>query len=668
MSEKIKQLSEKEKVRKKISVWLGSSNHIAVLHSIKELLGNSIDEINKGNGNRIKVTIDDPKTITFEDNCNGLPVEGLNEDGVENYKLLTQVLFAGSKYDNGIENNFQTVGTNGVFLTVLTYASEFVEYEVARPNGNIYSLKYYKGDEVDSLKVIGKSDRTYTKIKFTLDDEIFEENYYTYEEISQIADEQSSLIQGEIEVEDILNNHIKTFKYNDGIREFLSNKVNKANELTETISFKKEVSHRIPAPKTETTWIAGERVEREVKRPDKFDDIKMDIAIQYTKEDEDTIQIEFLNGSNLIHHGTIQDGFINGLRLVFNKYLKGNGLYKKNEKQITKDDILTGLNYVIDFRSYFPIFANQTKFASYVNYYKDVIQKVIEDYFESYSIENKFDMDKMANQILLNKRLRENSAESRTKLKKKLEEKVTVFTRPEKFVDCRSKDKKQRMLFILEGDSALGGAKLARDKNFHAIFPLKGKPVNVYKKKLKDVLSNDEVINLFRVMGGMEIKNNTSTPKFNIENLQYDKICILSDRDDDGLHIRTLVLALFYKFARPLIEQGKVFVVETPLFRIGLKNGKEQLLAYDNKQKDEITKGLNEKYTVQRFKGIGELDPKLLNQTAMNPETRTLIPITMKDVEAAEEILRICMNDDVEPRKKLIEEYGNELMDIGALV
>lgn len=663
MSEKVKALSERDKVRRKISVWLGSSNHNAVKHCARELIGNTSDEILKGNGNQIVVTRHNEKKITIEDNCKGLPVEGFAEDGQENWKLLFNVLFAGTKYENGIDNNDYTVGSNGLFLTVLTFASKKVSYEVARPNGNVYSIKFEKGELVEELNIIGESDKTYTKITYELDDEIFEGNFYTYQELCDLGNEQSSLIDGEITVIDVETNQTNTYKHENGIHDLLDKST--GDGIHDSTRFQKEMSFEIVQKFTNTEIVDGEmvEVEREVR---KMDDVKIDTVFKYTHSDEDNLQIEFLNGSNLVNHGTIYDGFVKGMRNGINKKIKSMGLYNKNEKQITKDDILVGLNYVISFKSYFPIYESQTKFASHVVYFEELMQKAIEEYLEVYFIENNSECEKILNKVLITKRSRESAENTRNNAKKKLEEKITVVNRPKKLHDCRSTDKNIKQLYLLEGDSAVNGAKAARDAKIQAIFPLKGKSISVYKKKIEKILDNEEVINLYRILGcGVDLKKKVKGfPEFNIDNLQYNEINILTDQDDDGLHIRCLLIAMFWRLSPELLIQRKINIVESPLHRIKTKNN--TYLAYSDKEKREIIESLTEDFTSSRFKGIGELDPALLNKTAMNVNTRRIAPVTIDDIEGAEEMLKICFEIDPNPRKKLIEEFGDQYFDFEA--
>jgi DNA gyrase subunit B len=648
MGENIKVLNEKDKVRKKISVWLGSNTHSAVLHCIKELVGNSVDEINKGNGNTIEVIIENKKTITIIDNCKGLPVEGINKDtGIENYKLLTEVLFAGTKYENGIENNDYTVGLNGIFLTVLTRASENIQYEISRPNGNVYSFSYYKGDLKEPLKIIGKFDRTYTKISYTLDDEVFEENHYTIDEICQIARQQASLINGKIVVTDKEHNISKLFKYENGIKDLLIENVDTKHTIGEAQHFQRKVNYTIPKDKRE-------------------DIVLIDMVYQYTKEDDDNTQIEFLNGSNLIHHGTIYEGIVTGFKNGFHKYIKDNSLYTKNEKPISKDDVLTGLNYIVNFKSFFPVYANQTKFATDVSYYKDIIQETIEYNLEVLSNENKELMVQLCTQILVNKRVREKADNNRQKIKKELEESTnSIQTRPDKYVPCRSKDRTKKRLILIEGDSALNAVKQSRDAEFDAIFPLKGKPINCLKKSIDEIMKNEEVKNIVKLMGcGVSYKGKSvkGLPKFDIEKAEFSEIDILSDGDEDGFHIRCLLIGMFYMLMPEVIYTERLKVLEAPLYRI-IDGKKKEYICYDELERNKILDKLNGRFVETRFKGLGGLNPQLSASTIMNIESRRVKVVTMKDVEECVRMLEMFLDDDSDSRKEFIKNFGHEYFD-----
>lgn len=648
MSDQIKQLSEKDKVRRKISVWLGSSNHNAVIHCIRELVGNSADEILKGNGGNIKITLHNNKTVTVEDDCQGLPLEGTNENGKDNWELLFLTLFAGSKYENGIENNNYSVGSNGLFISVLTFSSQKVNYEIARPDGNIYSIGFEKGELTDELKIIGKSDKTYTKITYTLDDEVYEGNYYEFEELCNIASEQASLINGSITVVDEQENKINTYTYENGIRDYLEN--NSSEGIHDQITFNKDISFEVKRDEIEEV---------------KIDDIKMDVVFKYTNDEEGNLQVEFLNGSNLIHHGTIYDGFVAGMRNAINKKIKDSNLYTKSEKQINKDDILVGLNYVVSFKSYFPVFASQTKFASYVTYYKDIMQKTIEEFLEVYFIENPIESSKIINKILVSKRSREKAETTRSSAIKQLSQEIKNSTsRPEKFVPCRYMDKNNTELIVIEGDSALNSVESSRNSKYQCIYPVKGKSLNVIKANLDSIINNKEIIDIFQILNcGMEYNGKVikGIKKFNIDDLSVSKIIIFSDEDEDGMHIRSLLEAIFYILAPKIIENGHLYILDSPLYKI--TNGNNTYLAYDEKEKNEIVRSLEGKTHVQRFKGLGGLNASMLSKTAMHPENRRLTQITIDDAMKSKEMIEMFMDDEVEGRKNYIQEHGDKYFD-----
>ncbi|UGO50728.1 DNA topoisomerase [Bacillus phage vB_BanS_Sophrita] len=655
MSENIKKLSEKEKVRKRISVWLGASNHIAVLHTIKEIVGNSADEINKGRGDEVEIIRHTDKKITIVDNCQGLPLEGKNEDGIENYKLLFETLFAGTKYENGVSNSDYTVGVNGVFNTVLAFSSQDVTFEVARPDGNVYSISYHKGDNSSPLQVIGKSDKTYTKITYELDDDIFEDNYFKLNELTEIASQQASLIKGKMKVQDEVTDQSFNYEYENGIVDFLQEETKDLNDLHDLIVFNRDITH-------ETTQ-EGKTVK---------DDIKVSVAMKYTREDEGITQIEFLNGSNLIHHGTIYDGFVAGMRNIINRFLKDNNLYKKDEKQITKDDVVVGLNYVVNFKSYFPVYANQTKFASYVKYYEDVMKNALESYFESYIVEHKKDMELIAKQVLVTKQSRERAEKTRMDFKKKLSGTVNNITaRVEGLVTCKSNDSTKTELYIVEGKSALGSTQQGRDPDIQAIYALRGKILNCLKAPYDKIFNNDIIVDLIKILGcGIEVKNKHAKDlnTFDLKNLRWSKVVICTDADVDGFHIRTLLLTMIHRLVPTLIEEGKVFIAESPLYEIQHKDdkGKEvSTFAYSNQEKDEILPKIAKmsSYTIQRSKGLGENTPEMMWDTTMNPETRRLIEVTPDDVEEVVSTFNLFLGDDLAGRKEYVEENLHEYIE-----
>jgi DNA gyrase subunit B len=391
-----------------------------------------------------------------------------------------------------------------------------------------------------------------------------------------------------------------------------------------------------------------------VEKQKATDIMKISVAMQYTKEDENNSQIEFLNGSNLIHHGTIYDGLVNGIRKTIDKYLKNNGKYNKNEKSIKSEDILQGLNYIINFKSYFPVYANQTKFASYVVYYKDIMQNFIENQLEIYFIENKEIAEKITTQILINKRAREKSEQTRTDIKKKLESNISITNRIEGLIECKSKNKENNILCICEGKSALS-AMISGRQDIHALFPIRGKILNCLKAPLDKILSNDVVLNLIKALGcGIEIKSNKKDMiTFDISKLRYSKICIYVDADFDGMgSILPLLLTVFWKLTPTLVREGRIYVCETPKYEIVA--GDKYYYAVDDKELESIQNKLKgKKYNLHYIKGLSELSAETMAM-CLKPDYKNITKVGLGDVKKSIEMLELFMGNDVAPRRDYI--------------
>jgi DNA gyrase subunit B len=444
-----------------------------------------------------------------------------------------------------------------------------------------------------------------------------------------------------------MNNKETTFRFNDGIGELLSMYVGDKQSLHPLIRFQKQIEQSVI-----------------IENKEEIDKVIIDLALQYTIEDNENCQIDFLNGSNLVNHGTINDGMSWGLRTAFNKFIKDNGMYKKNESEINWQDAEYGLNYVCNVKSFFPIYANQTKLSTDVGYYKTLVRKMVEEYFEIFSLQNKEIMMKLAQKVLANKHIREITEQSRSKAKKKLDEKLTVMTKPEKYVDCRSKDKNVRELYLVEGDSALGSCKQGRDKNIQALFPVKGKILNCLKQADEKIFNNDIILDLIKIFGcGVEKRSKFTKdlPRFDEDNIQWDKIIIMSDQDDDGFQIRTLVLTAIYVICPSLIKLGKVYVVDSPLHII--ESGGKTYFAYSDKEKFDILSKLKGSFKTSRSKGLGENDADMLWQTSMNPQTRKLTKITVDDIVLMNETFELFLGDNLDGRKEYIEQYGDNYVD-----
>jgi len=658
MTEEITVLSKKEKARQRINVFHGSANYF--INLIKELIGNSNDIFDKNKLNTINIILHNENKIEYIDSGSGIPIEGIASDGSPNYQAIFEKDFAGSRYGN----TGTTIGQNGIFLYTLTMTSEDIEYFIARPNGNLYNIKYHKGDRASELNVIGKENTTYSRVIFSLDREVWNSPKFIFQDICDIAQTQSSLCNVKITVEDKENNLINEFYYENGILGYFNDMIQNKTMVTDQIRI------------TQTKKVSIDKVVKGENT--KIEDIvSADLIFTYSNDSNDDFKKEFLNTANLLSYGTIQDGIYAGLKNCINKLLKDNGKYAKNEKQISLDDVTTGLNYICNVSSYYVEYDNQIKQKTSSKHYKTVMQELVEEFMEIYFIENKEESEKLANVILLNKRVREKAEVNRKNIKKELEEKITnQSNRPAKFESCRSKIPSEIKFTLIEGDSSLGSVKLARNSYDTSILPLKGKPINPFKSKLDKLLNNEEIKTIFKILGcGMEYKGHSikGIPKFNIDNLQVSRIQIATDFDYDGYHIQSLLIGIFYTLAPELLKQGKIYILYTPLYviktnkKVMHKNETtDTILAYSEQEKGEIVTKLNESnitFKAKRFKGLGGLSVPIMSK-ALSEEHIILKQLTMNDVEESKKWLELFLSEEkLKDRKEYIETNGNKYFD-----
>ena len=637
MSEKIRELSDKEQARMRVAVFFGSSKNF--FHTFIELLGNAIDEANKGYGGRIEVTLSNNGTrLKIKDYANGLPVEIVSENGKEGYVSLLETLFAGGKFEQGQEYQ---LGLNGVGLTTTILTSEYAKVTVGRPNGNIYQIEYANGDRLYDLKVVGNTDHTFTEIEWTCDKKVFTDNVFDWNEICDVVKNQAAISNVEIESRNEDTGEVILYKYENGIKQHLEELVSNSNSGFGIEGFTKL---------KEIGCLRGGE--------EKLDKLHLDFSFTFTNKG-DAIHIDFLNSSNLKYYGTIQEGVVNGFRNIITKYLRENNLYLKNEKQITNDDVLVSLNYIANLKSLYPEYENQIKKKTLVTHYKDGVSEMVKEFLEIYFIENKVEADKICKQILINKRAREKSLKTMENVKKKLSEEITIFNKIEGFIDCEIS--KGGELYICEGKSALGSVINARDEVFQAGFPIRGKILNCLKSDLDKIFANREVTDLIRLFGcGIELKtkHNKDIPKFNIDNLRWNKIILTCDADADGEQIVVLLLTMIYKLVPTLLTNGYVYVAQTPLYEIHfLDDDTVRYIMSEQDMQKELPNIKDRKYTISRSKGLGELEAKVMRETAMNPETRTLIQVKVEDVEEMQKAFEIWMSDTgLSDRKQYIEE------------
>ena len=628
MSEQIRVLTEREKVREKISVWLESSkNHI---HVIKELMGNSNDLIISGIGDKINFELkEDNRTFIFEDNCTGIPVEGKASNGIDNYIAIFETLFAGSKYDQVAA----TVGTNGVFLCVLTMSSKYVKYTIGRPNGKVYQIEYVEGIRQYDLKEIGSTDKTFTRIECMLDDKVYDNPIFNYEDIKEIAKYQAAISIATISTK--YQNEENIYHYNNGIEGYLQDII-EDKPIVDIIRIKKDLKHY-------------------VDKKERDDEINIDFAFTFSNTNNKITHIELLNGSLLDLHGTPFDGITVGLKNAINRKIRELNLYNKNEKQIINEDILISLNHALDLKSLLTEYTNQSKRSSLSEHYKIVLQKEIEEFMNIYFIENEIEAKKICNQILINKRAREKSSKMMENVKKKLSEEITVFNKIPNLIECKSKNKEENILCICEGKSALGSLISARGDN-HALLPLRGKVRNCKKSTLEQILNDQIICDIIRAMGcGISIKSKSNKEflSFDKDKMRYGKIYIIVDQDVDGVgSILPLLLTMFDTLVPELIEDGYIYLCETPKYEVLCED--KYYYATNNEELEEIESQLKDKkYKVFYVKGLAELNADTMAM-CLRPGYKNITQIRVDDIIKAREALELHMGTNVKDRKDYI--------------
>lgn len=652
MSEKIIVLSNKDKVRNMINLYHGSAeNHI---NMIKELIGNSLDIFKKNfpnrKDNKIEIIIHNSNKIEFRDNASGIPVEGIASDGRPNYEAIFEKDCAGSNYGKQTD----TVGQHGVFLYTLTMTSENIEYFIARPNGNLYNIKYHKGDKITDLRTVGKCQDTYTKIVFNLDKEVWNNPVFTFEEICDIAQGQCSLMNVEISITDLTRNLNKKFFYQNGIEDFFKEETSNKKIVSENIRIIKEIEDIFKKKGTDI---------------DLTDKIKLDMIFNYSNDENECFQKEFLNTADLIQHGTIQDGIISGLKSSIDKWLENNNKYNKNEKHIINEDIITGLNYICNFSSLYVEYENQIKQRTSVKRYKNIVKNIIEEYMQIFFIENRIQTEIICNQVLVNSRARLNANKTRQNIKKKLQEVTGGKVKIDGLTDCDMRKSKveDRWLLIVEGKSPKATVVEAYDNTCMGALGLKGRFISCLKKSVEDVLNNAPAYTLIKALGcGIEIpteekKKFKDIKSFNKDNLRYGNIGILTDADCWGSGIRLALLTFIYKYLPTLLKENRVYIIISPRYEIKMKNGK-MIYAYNDREKEELMKTIDEKdiYNIGIVKGLGEINKEDFWDKVLCPKVRdkTFIQVDYNNIdEVVNKYFEDYMGEDTQPRKDFVKEF-----------
>ena len=646
-NESIKSLKGADREKKSPAVIFGSDGLEGCEHSVFEIMSNSIDEAREGYGNKICVTRFLDGSVEVQDFGRGIPVDYNKNEDKYNWELLFCEMYAGGKYDNGGDNYEFSLGLNGLGLCATQYASEYMDAEI-HTDGYKYTLHFEKGENIGGLKKekYDKKD-TGTRIKWKPDLDVFTDINIPIEYFQETIKRQAIVNDG---VKFILKNQtsaskFETFEYcyNDGIMDYV-----------------KEIAG-------DTAFTTPQYWECERKGKDREDlpeyKLKIKSAICFSLKNQ--LKEYYHNSSFLEHGGAPEKAFRSAFVNQINAYLKANNKYSKNDGQINIQDVEDCIIFVVSSFSTQTSYENQTKKAITNKFIQEAMTDFFRKQLEVYFIENKMDADKISNQVLINMRARIKAENTRKTLKTSLQSKMDMTNRIQKFVDCRSKDVDEREVFIVEGDSALGACKQARDASFQAIMPVRGKILNCLKSDYDKIFKSEIITDLIKVLGcGVEVKSKAAKDLslFDINNLRWSKILICTDADVDGFHIRTLILTMIYRLMPKIIEAGKVYIAESPLYEVTCKD--QTYFAYNEKEMDEIKEEIgDQKYTVQRSKGLGENEAEMMALTTMNPKTRRLIKVTPDDAQKTSEMFDLLLGDNLEGRKEYISDYGHLYLD-----
>ncbi|MDY3875237.1 MAG: DNA topoisomerase (ATP-hydrolyzing) subunit B [Megamonas funiformis] len=609
-----------EAVRKRPGMYIGSTSARGLHHLVYEVVDNSIDEALAGYCTHIEVTIHKDNSITVTDNGRGIPVD-MHESGKPAVEVVLTVLHAGGKF--GGSGYKVSGGLHGVGVSVVNALSTNMEVKVKR-DGKIHEITFEKGVTKEPLKVVGQTDETGTLVHFVPDAEIFDETVYDYDTLRHRLRELSFLNRGiTIILTDERPEEVRqeTFYFEGGISSFV-----------EHLNRNKEVINPEPV------YFNGTK-----------DTTVVEIALQYNTSYSENIY-SFVNNINTEEGGTHLAGFKSALTRAANDFARRQGIIKNNEDNLVGEDIREGLTCVISIKLREPQFEGQTKTKLGNSEVRGIVDSIVSEGLSEYFEENPVISKKIIEKSIMASRAREAARKARelTRRKNALE----VSSLPGKLADCSVKDPEQAEIYLVEGDSAGGSAKQGRDRRFQAILPLRGKILNVEKARLDKILNNEEIRTMITAFGS------GIGSEFDITKRRYGKIIIMTDADVDGAHIRTLLLTFFYRYMRPLIENGHVYIAQPPLYQI--RKGKSHWYTYSD---EELAQKLDEigrdGITVQRYKGLGEMNPEQLWETTMDPEKRTVLQVHLREAEEADSIFTILMGDKVEPRRRFIEEHAN---------
>ena len=647
-NESISSLKGADRVRKRPAVIFGSDGLEGCQHAVFEILSNAIDEARAGHGDTIIVTRYEDQSIEVEDFGRGCPVDWNEKEGRYNWELVFCELYAGGKYDNNAGGDYEySLGLNGLGACATQYSSEFFD-AVIRRDGFKYTLHFEKGEIVGELqKEPADRKKTGSCFRWKPDLDVFTDIRIPAEYFTDVMKRQAVVnagvlfrfrnqVGGKFETEE--------FRYEQGILDYVT-------ELSE------EQSMTMPQ-----FW------EAERKGRDREDKPEYKVKITAALCFSNTVnRIEYYHNSSWLEYGGAPDKAVrNAFVYAIDAYLKSSNKYTKTESKITFQDVQDCLVLVTNCFSTLTSYENQTKKAINNKFIQDAMTEFFRSRLQVYFIENKQEADRIADQVLLNKRSRETAEKTRLNIKKKLTGNLDLANRVQKFVDCRSKDVERRELYIVEGDSALGSVKQSRDAEFQGIMPVRGKILNCLKADYDRIFKSEIITDLLKVVGcGVEVatKKSKDLSAFDLNNLRWNKIIICTDADVDGFQIRTLILTMLYRLTPTLIEKGFVYIAESPLYEINSKD--TTWFAYSDAEKAAIVKELEGKrFTVNRSKGLGENEPEMMWMTTMNPETRRLIKVMPEDAARTAEVFDLLLGDNLTGRKDHIAENGYKYLDL----
>ena len=649
-NESISQLKGADRVRKRPGVIFGSDGLEGCEHAVFEILSNSIDEAREGFGNIITVTLYDDKSIEVEDFGRGCPVDWNPAEKRFNWELVYCELYAGGKYKNDDGGDYEySLGLNGLGACATQYASEYMDVTVWR-DGNKYSLHFAKG-KIKGKMLVEPSDRkkTGTTTRWKPDIEVFTDINIPESYFLDILRRQAVVNAGvtfRFRAQHGAKFETTEFCYKNGIADYVAELAGES-------------------PSTQPYYIETERKGKD--REDKPEyKVRMSAAFCFSNR---TNAIEYYHNSSWLEHGGAPDAAAKtAFVYAIDAYIKKTNKYQKNESKITFPDIADCLILVTNCFSTRTSYENQTKKSITNRFIREAMTDFFKEKLEIYFIENKAEADRIADQVLINKRSREQAEKARVSIKKNLTKNLDLANRVQKFVDCRSRDADKREIYIVEGDSALGSVKLSRDAEYQGIMPVRGKILNCLKADYARIFKSEIITDLIKVLGcGVEVeKHGKELNNFSLENLRWNKVVICTDADVDGYQIRTLILTMLWRLVPTLIREGYVYIAESPLYEIQAKG--KTWFAYSDREKTEIVESIgNAKIVINRSKGLGENDPEMMWLTTMNPETRRLIRVMPEDADETARVFDLLLGDNLAGRKEHIAEVGSRYLDLADL-